>query len=116
MKKVLITGSTGQTASYLCEYILEHHPEYEIHCTRRWRSREENILSFRSKVIWHDCEMKDPFNVQHLIKKIMPDRIFIYSASSFVRASWYQPQEYMNENVSHLLNVMNSILMINNVV
>lgn len=115
MKKVLITGSTGQTASYLCEYILKNYPEWEIHCTRRWRSREENIASFRSDVKWHNCEMKDAFNVQYIINKIRPDRIFVYSAASFVRDSWLQPAEYMNENVSHLLNVMNSVLMINNV-
>lgn len=114
-KKVLITGSTGQTASYLVEYLLKNHPEYEIHCTRRWRSREENIGSFRSDVIWHDCELKDLFNVHGLVNKIRPEKIFIYSASSFVRDSWYQPYEYMNENTTHLLNFMNSVLMINNI-
>jgi len=115
MKKALITGVTGQTASYLAEYILENHKNYEVHCTRRWRSREDNITNFRNKVMWHSCEMKDQFNVYNIIKKTMPDKIFVYSASSFVRDSWIQPQEYFNENISHLLNVMNSILMINNV-
>jgi GDP-4-dehydro-6-deoxy-D-mannose reductase len=115
MKSVLITGATGQTASYLCDYILQNHKEYQIHCTRRWRSREENIWTFRDKVHWHSCEMKDQFNVYHTIKKMMPERIFVFSASSFVRDSWLHPQEYMNENISHLLNVMNAILMINNV-
>jgi len=115
MKKILITGATGQTASFLCEYVLENHKEYEIHCTRRWRSREENISSFRSKVIWHDVEMKDQFNVHYVIEKIKPDRIFVFSASSFVRNSWLQPTEYFNENISHLLNVMNSVLMINKI-
>jgi len=115
MKKILITGATGQTASYLAEYVLENHKEYEVHCVRRWRSREENISAFRSKVVWHSCEMKDQFNVHNVIKKIMPDKIFVYSASSFVRDSWIQPQEYFNENISHILNVMNSILMINEI-
>ena len=45
MKKVLITGATGQTASYMAEYILENHPEYEIHCTKRWRSSMENTMN-----------------------------------------------------------------------
>jgi len=115
MKKIFITGATGQTASYLVEYILQKHPEYEIHCSRRWRSREENISTFRSKVIWHDVEMKDQFNVHYIIDKIRPERIFVFSASSFVRDSWLQPAEYFNENISHLLNVMNSVLMINKI-
>lgn len=115
MHKVLITGATGQTASYLVEYILKEHPEWEVHCTRRWRSRDENIGSFRKQVIWHDCEMKDLFNVNYIVKKVMPDRIFVYSASSFVRDSWLQPQIYFDENISHLLNIMNSILMVNDV-
>jgi len=115
MHKVLITGATGQTASYLVEYILKEHPEWEVHCTRRWRSRDENIGSFRKQVIWHDCEMKDLFNVNYIVKKIMPERIFVYSASSFVRNSWFQPYEYFRENIDHLLNVMNSVLMINDI-
>lgn len=115
MKKVLITGATGQTASYLVEYILKNHPEYEIHCTRRWRSREENIQEFKDKVIWHDVEMKDYFNVFGVVNKIRPDRIFIYSASSYVRDSWAQPWVYMEENISHAMHVFNSVLMINNI-
>jgi len=115
MKKILITGATGQTASYLCDYILKNHKEYEIHCTRRWRSREDTIWSFRDKVIWHTCEMKDQFNVFNLIKELKPERIFVFSANSFVRDSWLHPQECISENTSHLINVMNSILMLNNV-
>ena len=115
MKKVLITGATGQTGSYLVDYLLENEKEWEIHCTRRWRSNEEHILHFRDNVTWHSCEMKDYFNVFNVIKKIMPEKIFLYSASSFVRDSWLQPQAYLEENVSHLLNVMNSILMLNEI-
>jgi GDP-4-dehydro-6-deoxy-D-mannose reductase len=114
-KKVLITGATGQTACRLSEYILENQKQYEVHCTRRWRPREDNIASFRDKVIWHNVEMKDLFNVYNVIEKLRPDKIFVYSASSFVRDSWSQPQEYINENTSHLLNVMNSVLMINKI-
>jgi len=113
--KILISGTTGQTASFLVEHILHDHPEWEIHCTRRWRSREENISSFRHDVVWHSVEMKDQFNVHCLINKIKPDMIFVYSASSFVRDSWAHPATYMEENVSHLMNVMNSVLMINNI-
>jgi len=113
--KVLITGATGQTASFLVEYILENHKDVEVHCTRRWRSREENISTFRSKVVWHDVELKDQFNTHYIVDKIRPDKIFVFSASSFVRNSWYQPQEYLNENVSHLLNIMNSVLIINKI-
>jgi len=113
--KVLITGATGQTASYLVEYILENHKNVEIHCTRRWRSREENISSFKNKVIWHNIELKDQFNTYSLIERIQPDKIFIFSASSYVRDSWLHPQEYISENTSHLLNVMNSVLMINHI-
>lgn len=113
--KVLITGATGQTANFLVEYILENHPDVEIHCTRRWRSSDEHIGNFRNKVIWQDVEMKELFCVHGVIDKIRPDRIFIFSASSFVRSSWSQPSEYVTENSSHLLNVMNSVLMINKI-
>lgn len=113
--KTLITGATGQTASYLAKYIIDNHPEYDVHCTRRWRSREENIGDFRREVIWHNCELKDLFNTHHVISKVMPDKIFVYSASSFVRDSWFQPYQYLEENTYHLLNIMNSVLMINGI-
>lgn len=115
MKNILITGATGQTGSYLCDYVLENHKDFKIHCTRRWRSREENITTFRNKVEWYDCDLKDLFSVYHLIKEIEPERIFVFSASSFVRSSWLYPAEYMRENIDHLLNVMNSVLMLNDV-
>ena len=113
--KVLITGATGQTGSYLIDYILENHHDVEIHCTRRWRSREENIQTFRDKVKWHDCEMKDLFSIYNLIEEINPEKIFVFSASSFVRSSWFYPAEYMRENIDDLLNTMNSVLMLNNI-
>ena len=37
-ERVIITGAGGSGGSYLAEYIVEHHPEVEVHGLARWHS------------------------------------------------------------------------------
>ncbi len=38
IKKVLITGITGSGGSYLAEYVVNNHPNVEVHGIARWHS------------------------------------------------------------------------------
>ena len=93
MKKVLITGITGQTGSHLADYILENHPDWEVHGTVRYRSDLSNVMHLGDKVKLHDCELRDAINVFKVIREIKPDRVFHLAATSFVRSSWDQPSD-----------------------
>lgn len=49
IKKVIITGIAGSGGSYLAEYIVNNHPDVEVHGISRWHSTStsqnlENVL------------------------------------------------------------------------
>jgi GDP-4-dehydro-6-deoxy-D-mannose reductase len=110
MEKVLITGIAGQTGSHLADYILENHPEWEVHGTIRYRSDLSNIVSIVDKIKLHECELRDAHNVNKVVEKIKPDRVFHLAATSFVRASWDQPADIINNNVNSQINLFEALI------
>ena len=52
LKKVLITGIAGSGGSYLAEYIVENHPDVEVHGIARWHSTTafQNLSSIQDKI------------------------------------------------------------------
>jgi GDP-4-dehydro-6-deoxy-D-mannose reductase len=109
-KKVLITGIAGQTGSHLADYILENHPDWEVHGTVRYRSDLTNINYITNKVHLHECELRDAHNVNRVVEKIKPDRVFHLAATSFVRASWDQPADIINNNVNSQINLFEALI------
>ena len=99
-KKVLITGIAGQTGSHLADFILENHPDWEVHGTVRYRSDLANLDGCVEKLHLHECELRDAHNVNRVVEKVRPDRVFHLAATSFVRASWDQPADIINNNVN----------------
>lgn len=109
-KKILITGIAGQTGSHLADYILEQHPNWEVHGTVRYRSDLANINHCVEKLKLHECELRDAHNVNRVIEKIVPDRVFHLAATSFVRASWDQPADIINNNVNSQVNLFEALV------
>jgi GDP-4-dehydro-6-deoxy-D-mannose reductase len=111
MPKVLITGIAGQTGSHLADYLLETHASnWEVHGTIRYRSDLTNIKDILDLVALHDCDLRDAHNVEKMIAKIKPDKVFHLAATSFVRSSFDQAAEVINNNVTSQVNVMESLL------
>ena len=75
MKKVLITGVTGQDGSYLAELLLEK--EYEVHgLVRRSssfnRQRIDYLTHDKKRAFYlHYGELGDSSSLNHLIHKII---------------------------------------------
>ena len=86
--RVLITGITGMVGSHLVEYILQHHPEVEIHGLIRWRSPLDNIEDVRSRITLHQAELRDLNSLVLLLGEVRPDWIFHLAAQSYVRMSF----------------------------
>jgi len=111
MPKALITGIAGQTGSHLADYILQDHGSaWEVHGTVRYRSDLTNIKDILSLIELHDCDLRDAHNVEKMIAKIKPDKVFHLAATSFVRSSFDQAAEVINNNVTSQVNVMESLL------
>jgi len=110
MPRALITGVAGQTGSHLADYLLEHHPSWEVHGTTRYRSDLTNIKDILNKLHLHDCDLRDAHNTDKVIEKIKPDKVFHLAATSFVRSSFDQAAEVMNNNTTSQINVMEALL------
>jgi GDPmannose 4,6-dehydratase len=116
MKKVLITGITGQDGSYLTEYLLSK--GYEVHGIRR---RSSSFNTWRIDKIWeneqhrnvdlflHDGDMTDVGSLYSVINKIIPDEIYNLAAQSHVGSSFLTPNYTSQVNAIGTLNLFEAV-------
>ena len=99
MKKVLITGITGQDGSYLAELLLEK--GYEVHgIVRRSSSfnRERidhlclNPAIYGKSLFLHYGDLTDSSRLTKLVYEIKPDEVYNLAAQSHVRISFDMPE------------------------
>jgi len=98
MKKVLITGITGQDGSYLAEFLLEKN--YEVHGiirksssfnTGRINHLYEDPEILNKRLFLHYGDLIDPSSLNRLLEKIEPDEIYNLAAQSHVKVSFDVP-------------------------
>ena len=116
MKKVFITGISGQDGSYLAELLLEK--GYEVHGMIRRSSLETRTriahlyqdphLSAR-KFFLHYGDMTDSSAISYLVQKISPDEIYNLAAQSHVRISFETPEYTENVNAAGALRILETI-------
>jgi GDPmannose 4,6-dehydratase len=82
VKKVLITGITGQDAYYLANLLLSK--DYEIHGTTRSIQRAKSLLKNKLPydVCIHEWDLVDEFSLHKLISKINPNEIYNLAANT----------------------------------
>jgi len=98
MKKVMITGITGQDGSYLSELLLEK--GYEVHGVIRRHStpcteRIDHLLSdaqYDERIFLHYGDLTDSSNAHTLIREIQPDEVYNLAAQSHVAVSFEVPE------------------------
>ncbi|RUS44224.1 GDP-mannose 4,6-dehydratase [Cohnella sp. AR92] len=105
--KALITGITGFVGSHLAEYLLSR--KIEVVGTVRNRSRMDHIRSIEREIKLAECELRDPFSVDSLIRSEKPDLLFHLAAQSFVPTSWNSPMDTIHNNIAGQLNLMEAI-------
>jgi GDP-4-dehydro-6-deoxy-D-mannose reductase len=91
--------------SHLADHLLEM-GGIEVHGTKRWRSKTENIEHIMDEIILHECEFKDFSSVQGVMEKVMPERIYHLAAQSFVPTSWRSPADTLMNNILCELNIL----------
>ncbi len=110
-KKVLITGIAGSGGSYLADYIVENHPEVEVHGIARWHStaKSDNLAGIRDKIKVHETDLVDLSSVIRTLQEVKPDGIFHVAAYANVRASFITPLSVINNNVMGTANLFEAI-------
>ena len=105
MKRVLITGITGQDGSYLAEFLLNK--KYEVHgiirrlSTLSGHARLDPIyndphIKKNNRLHLHYGDLNDASSLNKIIRTVRPDEIYNLGAQSHVRTSFDIP-EYTSE-------------------
>lgn len=113
MKKVLITGITGQDGSYLAELLLEK--GYEVHgVVRRSSSPVANLwrilpLVDDDKITLHYGDMSDTSSLLRIVNLVKPDEIYNLAAQSHVRDSFDVPEYTAETDALGPLRILESV-------
>lgn len=110
MKRALITGITGQDASYLAEILLEK--GYEVHGILRRSStitteRIDHIFAPEQRGFLHWGDLTE--GLDHLIYAIKPDVIYNLAAMSHVWISFKQPVYTLMTNTLGVCRLLETI-------
>ncbi len=91
MKRVLITGITGQDGSYLADFLLDK--GYKVYGMVRRSSLEkfERLQHIRDKVTIVQADLLDQLSIIKVLEEAEPDEVYNLAAMSFVPTSWVQP-------------------------
>lgn len=111
-KKALITGITGQDASYLAELLLSK--DYEVFGTTRRSStvNNERIRHIEDKITILSADLLDQSSLVAAVMKSQPDEVYNLAAQSFVKTSWDQPVltgEFTGIGVTRTLEAVKSV-------
>ncbi len=113
-RKAFITGMSGSGGSYLADYILEHHPDVEVHGTSRWHSTtsRKNLDHAGDRAHVHECDLMDFPALFSVLQKVQPDVIFHLAAHANVRASFDAPFAVLQNNIMGTVNLLEAIRML----
>lgn len=108
-KKALVTGTTGQIGSYMCEYLLKK--GYEVHGLNRRKSSDNfrNISHILNKIKLHEGDVTDTHCIYTLIDKEKYDEVYNLAAQSHVHTSFEEPQLTFEVNTIGVLNLLEAI-------
>jgi GDPmannose 4,6-dehydratase len=112
MKRALITGITGQDASYLAEFLLAK--GYKVFGTTRRSStvNNERIKHIQDKITILQGDLLDQGSLSSALLESEPDEVYNLAAQSFVHTSWNQPVltgEFTALGVTRLLEAIRTV-------
>jgi GDPmannose 4,6-dehydratase len=112
MKKIIITGVTGQDGSFMADFLLKNTEHAVIVGVRRLSViNHKNIQHLKNnprfKLI--DLDITDAQNVEEVIRTEQPDYFINFAANSFVGNSWTMPVNHMNTNCMAVLYQLEAI-------
>jgi GDPmannose 4,6-dehydratase len=113
MKKVIITGVSGQDGSNMIDYLLARYSDIKIYGVIRRLSvpNHRNIEHLKSepclKLIQGD--ISDAHSMSEIIQEIKPEYFINFAANSFVGSSWAMPEMVLNTNTMAVLHQLEAI-------
>lgn len=112
MKKVIVTGVTGQDGSFMVDYLLKN-TDFQIYGMVRRTSKpdyeniEEALKNKRFSLIVGD--LSDSHSIENVVEEILPDYFINFAAQSFVGSSWNIPEQTFETGAIGVLRCLESI-------
>lgn len=112
MKKIIITGVSGQDGSYMVDYLLEN-PDHLIFGVVRRSSKPD--YSNLSKALKNErfklvtADLSDSPSIENTIRDILPDYFLNFGAQSFVGSSWQIPEQTFDVTALGVLRCLEAI-------
>ena len=114
IKKILITGITGQVGSQLADFLLEKTP-HEVIGIMRWQESMDNLyhltekINNRDRISLHYADLNDYPSLNSAIDQIRPNYISHLAAQSYPKTSFDLPIETLQTNIIGTANLLESI-------
>lgn len=112
MKKVLITGVSGQDGSLMADYLLEN-TDFLIYGGFRHTSNPSNEncahLFSNPRFFPVEIDITDYVSVERAVRGVNPDYFINFAANSFVGNSWNMPINHFETNAMGVLNCLEAL-------
>lgn len=112
MKKVIITGVSGQDGSYMTDFLLKETSYFIYGIVRRssspvYPNLAEALKNERFKLITAD--LSDSQSIENIVREVGPDYFINFAAQSFVGASWQIPEQTFDVTAVGVLRCLEAI-------
>ncbi len=112
MKKVIVTGVTGQDGSYMVDYLLEKTDSVIYGAVRRtakpdFSNLQNALKNNRFKTVIAD--LADSHSIDALVRDIQPDYFINFAAQSFVGSSWLIPEQTFDIDATGVIRCLEAI-------
>ena len=112
MKKIIVTGVTGQDGSHMVDYLLKN-TNHIIYGTARRLSvkNHDNILHLESESRFKllNMDLNDAHSIRDVVLDIQPDYFINFAAQSFVAGSWEYPVQTWDTDADSVLHILESL-------
>ena len=113
MRKVLITGVTGQDGSLMADYLLSNYQDIIVYGAVRRLSIPNHLniqhLETHDRFIKFEMDITDYESVTSSVREILPDFYVNLAANSFVGNSWKMPINHFQTNCMGVLHALEAI-------
>lgn len=113
MKKVIVTGVTGQDGSLMVDFLLKNTDLNILGAARRLSvPNHKNIAHLKNEPRFKliELDVSDQVNVEKVIQQEKPDYFINFAANSFVGNSWQMPVNHFMTNALPVLYQLEAIV------
>jgi len=114
LKKILITGITGQVGSQLADYVLEN-TDCDVVGMMRWQEPLDNLyhlterINNKNRISLYYADLNDYAALTRMVRDVRPQYISHLAAQSYPKTSFDIPIETLQTNIIGTANLLESI-------